>query len=116
MTGKASELDLPQMASLLKFRKDAGTRTALFLGAKTGKLFQNRQLYSTLEQFGLVSFDTLTPQEQFQECYRILGRQVFNAHDLYLILLRALENIRIEASDLMLAELARQGIFNPLIT
>lgn len=116
MTGKASELDLPQMASLLKVRQDAGTHTALFLGAKTGKLFQNRQLYSTLKQFGPGSFDSLPPQEQFQECYRILGRQVFNAHDLYLILLRALENIRIEASDLMLAELARQGIFNPLIT
>lgn len=116
MTGKASELDLPQMASLLKFRQDAGTRTALFLGARTGKLFHNQQFYATLRQFGASSFDSLPPRAQFQECYRILERQAFNPHDLHLILLRALEDLRIEASDLLLAELARQAIFNPLIT
>lgn len=117
MTGQASAIDIPQMASVLNGRREKRVATALLLGARAGKLFHNLHFYNTLKPFSQSPFDALSAKDKFQECYRILSRAAIERNnDVHQLLVRALQDVQIEASDLVLAELVELGVFNPLIT
>lgn len=118
MQGNAPEIDISQMATILKMRHN-NTPTTLLLGAKAGKLFKNQSLYEKLRPFnpsGQTAFDALSPEKQFQECYRILEKLPLSPNDLHLILRSSLQTPLIEPADLILAELIKGAFFNPLFT
>lgn len=118
MQGNAPEIDISQMASILKMRHNH-TPTTLLLGAKAGKLFRNQSFYEKLKPFnpsGQTAFDALSPEKQYQECYHILERLPLSPNDLHLILRASLHAPRIEPADLILAELIKGAFFNPLFT
>ena len=119
MQGNAPEIDISQMAHFLKTRQKNETSTTLLLGAKVGKLFRNQDFYETLKPFspsGKAAFNALPSLKQFQECYHILNKPLIQPNDLHLILLRSLQNLSIEASDLILADLIKAKFFNPIVT
>lgn len=101
------------IARYLQRRKDLAARTVLFLGARTGRLYDNRKLYEELnaehEQFAALA----TP-EKFRLCYTLLQRSTMDAmHD---ILQLALKNAPIETADQQIAELVRRGYFDVVIS
>jgi hypothetical protein len=112
------KFNIADMANILKERKQTQTATALFLGAKAGGLFRSLQLYSTLGSFGLSDLQSLTPLERYHRCYNILFDFHFSLQDIHDILTDKvlLQEIRAEIPELCIAELMKQGHFNPLLS
>src|SRR5579859_1635730 len=110
--------NIARMATILKMRKRTQTPTALFLGAKAGGLFRSLQLSDELRFFGPSDLYSLTPLERYHECYQILSDPIFSPQDINHILASKalLQEIRAETPELCIAELLKQGIFNPILS
>jgi hypothetical protein len=110
---------IPDMANMLKVRKELNQQTVLVLGSRTGGLFRSEKLYETLKLFGDPSFTSLPRSQQFGECHHLLTRRNrpgFSETDIDTILTEALRDIDITDADICLAELVKLGLFDIIIT
>ncbi len=112
------KFDIVQMASKLKLRKQTQGTTALFLGAKAGGLFRSFQLYKLLSSVGPSDLYSLLPVERYRRCYNILCDTRFSLQDIHDILTDKvlMQEIRAEVPELCIAELVKQGFFNPILS
>lgn len=115
MLGANKDFAIADIIKHLKFRRDAGTPTALVLGARTGGLYRSDYLYDTLMQFSNRDFKLLSKSAQFAECYRTLIRQ-FSAGEINSILKNGLKDIRMSDADIYLASLIQLGLFDLVVT
>jgi hypothetical protein len=105
-----------ELAQLLKIRKHTKGPT-LFLGARTGGLFRSPALYNNLQKFSLRDFSLLDDFGRFAECFRQLSRsEDFSETDIHGFLKTALRDISATYTDIFVADLLKQGIFDVIIT
>jgi hypothetical protein len=116
MPGEVPRSDVPEMATLLEFRKKHNQRTVLFLGARAGGLFRSAQFYETIRQFSKRDFAELSQFEQFSECYNVLQEERFSERDRFSILSGSLREIDTIDADVCLAELVKEGVFDVVIS
>lgn len=117
MSEKPTKIDAAKIATLLEARKRNHHRTVLLLGARAGGLFRNQEFSSMIQTFGSSDFNNLSKLDQFGKCYHILlNPGNFSDGDLHSILRKALQNTSVTASDLYLADLIKQNLFDTVIT
>ena len=107
------------MANVLNTRKNTGGPvTVLFLGSRTGSLFRLPFLADLLKEFSNGDVLNMTPVERFRECYQILDnfKQQNQDSDIHFIILKALQEKRIEVADICVVELMKKGIFDSIVT
>lgn len=97
--------------------------TILVLGSRAGSLFRSKYLYETLKQYADPSFQDLTQIKQFAQCYHLLNRKkdrqesaYFSAGDIDAILSRSMREAELLDADICLAELAKLGLFDIIVT
>jgi len=106
-----------EVATMLETRRKTNKRTTLVLGARAGGFFRSKELLDILRSFSLRDFTHLTPLEQFAECYQVLNqRGQFSENDLDGILRQALNEVFLSGTDLCLAELIKENIFDMIIS
>ncbi len=116
MPRELSSFSIQAMAQLLRIRKHMKGPT-LFLGARTGGLFRSPALYNNLQKFSLRDFSRLNDFEKFAECFRQLSQaENFSETDIDSFLTTALRGISATYTDVCVAELLKQGIFDVIIT
>jgi nucleoside phosphorylase len=116
MAREASRSDVPEMATLLEFRKKHNQRTVLFLGARAGGLFRSQQFYDTLRRFSKQNFAELSRFEQFGECYQVLQEERLSERDRFSILSSSLRGVGTIEADVCLAKLVKDGDFDVVIS
>lgn len=115
MADSLQETNVEEIANELKMRRNQGQRTTLFLGSRTGGLFDNEYFYETLKQFSLLNFDTLSNIDKFRECYYVLLKH-FKEIERHNILVGTLATLRYREEDELLAALIRANFFETIIT
>jgi len=118
-----AEFDILYMAQHLRMRQESNHKTILVLGSRTGSLFRSSYLYETLKQFADPSFQSLSQIEQFAQCYHVLNRKkdrreaaYFSAGDIDAILSQSMREVELLDTDICLAELAKLGLFDIIVT
>jgi len=114
-----SSTTITDIVNRLKLRKEIQGTTALFLGAKAGGLFRSWQLYSTLGRIGLNDdLSGKTPLERYHWFYKLLRDYQYSPQDVIGLLTDniLLQEIRAEVPELCIAELLKQGFFNPILS
>jgi hypothetical protein len=115
-----TEFNIEYMARMLNTRKNAGgPATVLFLGSRTSSLFRRPALADLLKGFSNRDILSMTSVERFQGCHQILEeefRKQNKDRDIHFIIRTALKEKQVEAADLCVAELMKQGFFDLIIT
>lgn len=119
--GKSDErtvLDVDEIATLLKIRKQNGHATVLVLGSRAGAFFQSEQFYQTFQQWSARDFRHLTQRERFQECYTVLTTMAdrYGELDTYHMLRTFIDKSGPTRADICLADLIQQGYFEEIIS
>lgn len=115
MSGRAAEINIEEISRTLETRRDHGQRTVLFLGARAGGLFRNEYLYEIMKKFSLLNFDTLSNEDKFKECYRVLSTR-FSKTEINDILVGALGPLRYREEDKLLTGLVKAGFLEGIIS
>lgn len=118
-----AEFDILYMAQHLRTRLENRHGTILVLGSRAGSLFRSTYLYETLKQYADPSFQDLPQIKQFAQCYHLLNRKkdrqesaYFSAGDIDAILSRSMREVELLDADICLAELAKRGLFDIIVT
>ncbi|HLZ58488.1 MAG TPA: hypothetical protein VKR06_16240, partial [Ktedonosporobacter sp.] len=111
-----SETSIGEIAGMLTMRKRQGQPLTLLLGSRAGGLFGNVDFYEIVQKFSLLDFDKRSSWEQFQECYRVLDGDRFDAETISGILERVLSSLDSREEDQPLARLIKAGFFEVILT
>src|SRR2546430_15437568 len=110
-----AQINAPQIADWLLFRKSTNRSIIFFLGSRIGGLFKNKNFYNQIQSRRPLSFDTMNEVEKFYECYRALSQ--LDSTDKYNILTSSLKE---RPNNLLehqyLAILAKEGYVDVIIT
>lgn len=69
-----TKINVTQITDWLLFRKSTNRPIVIFLGSRTGGLFENKKFYEQMQAHSSSQFDTLNELEKFYECYQILSQ------------------------------------------
>jgi TIR domain len=133
------ETSIKELTDFLKSRKIQRQRVGLFLGHRTGVLYNNAVLYEALKACIAVSgnlssllkpntpipydklahhiqlFANLAPSNKFKECYSFLSRH-FSENGIHSILFHALKPPPYRGEDELTAKLIKAGFFDTILT
>src|SRR6266550_613072 len=116
MADKIVKVEIADIAQALKMRKDDKQSMVLFLGARAGALFHSQHFHELMKGFSTRNFNTLSPQEQFAECYQVLQQDRFNDREIHIILTQSLREMKAIEVNICLAELVREELFDIIIS
>src|SRR6266566_1479658 len=102
-------------AEIVRFLNIRENRVCLFLGSRTGSLFDNEFLYNLLKDFSPKNFEKLSNIEIFHECYNIMKTRL-SERDTNAALESALRSVKDREEDKTLAELIETEVFDIVIT
>lgn len=140
MAGSLTETDVEELARFLKSKKKQGQRVGLFLGSRTGTLYDGK-LYEALKSHITIALDllkllrrdisiaqelskwardiqllaSLSAPGRFAECYNFLDKH-FSENGIHSILFKALEPDRLREADQLMAELIKAEFFDTIVT
>jgi hypothetical protein len=109
-------VDITDLVNTLKMRKNNNQGMVLFLGSRAGGLFYSQSFYNIMKGYCSYSFKTLTHQEQFVECFKLLQQECFGDKDIHNILKQSLRERATTEANIYLAELVQQDLFDIIIS
>ena len=113
---KILKVNIADIAHALKMRKNSNQSTVLFLGSRAGVLFRSQPFYEIMKQYSTRNFNTLSHQEQFGECYKLLQQDRFGKREIHSILTQSLREIAPTEANICLAGLVKQRIFDIIVS
>ncbi len=116
MAERIVKVDIADIAHTLKIGKNNNQSMVLFLGSRAGGLFCSQSFYDTMKGCSNRSFNTLTRQEQFVECFKLLQQERFGDRDIHKILMQSLRESATTEVNICLAELINQELFDLIIS
>lgn len=116
MPEEAEKAEMAALIVWLGMRKKTNNPAVLLLGARAGGLFRSRTFYEILRPFSKFTFNDLLQTQQFGECYHLLSQRQFSESDRDSILADALRNITLTDTDICLAEIVKNKLFNIVIS
>src|SRR6266571_6336707 len=93
MAEKILKVDIAEIAHALKMRKDNNQSMVLFLGSRAGALFRSQLFHEIMKGYSTRNFNTLSRQEQFVECYKLLQQDRFGDREIHTILTQSLREM-----------------------
>ncbi len=116
MAEKRLRVDIAEIAHTLKMKKNNNQSMVLFLGSRAGALFRSEPLYEFMKPYSTRSFDNLSDQERFVECYKLLRQGRFGEREIHSILAPSLQEKAAIEVNICLANLVKQDLFDIIVS
>jgi hypothetical protein len=114
MVNNYETLKIDKIAGCLTLRRKTQNTTILVLGSRAGSLFRNGFLYDTLNLFQTGGINRVSLPQRFAACFHMLN--TLNQEERDEIIRTAHKQIKVEEADIQVAQLAKRGFFNMLVT